>query len=152
MDISGTFRFDHPQPAVWAILTDADAIAAALPGVHTLTPIPDQPLAWTAQISLSFIAINAELEGEVRLTDLNAPSNFRLSILSGSGDSRLSGSALISLSSVEDAPIHTALTYTGAAEMTGKFAAMPSAIVKSVVMMLVRQYFMALSRQIAEGG
>jgi len=148
MDITGTFRFDHPQPVVWAVLTHPDSIAAALPGVQTLTPIPGQSLAWTAQISLAFIAINAEFSGEIRLTDLRELSEFRLSVSSGSGDSRLTGSALITLTPVEDSPAHTLLTYSGEAELTGKFASFPPAIVKSVVMMLVRQYFMTLSHQV----
>ncbi len=151
MDINGTFRFEHPQPMVWGVLTHPESIATALPGVQTLTPIPGEALAWTAQISLAFIAINAEFAGEVSLTDLQAPSQFRLNVASGEGDSRISGSAIIALAPIEDAPDHTVLTYSGAAEMTGKFASFPPAIIKSVVMMLVRQYFMTLSRQMGGG-
>lgn len=148
MDITGHYRFEHPQSAVWGILTHPDSIAAALPGVKSLTPIDGEPLAWAAVISLSFIAINTELAGEIRMTELQAPSQFRLVVSSEVGDSSLHGSALIALSPAEEKPLHTEITYTGTAELTGKFAVLPAAIVKSMMMMIVRQYFGALARQL----
>jgi carbon monoxide dehydrogenase subunit G len=148
MDITGNYRFEHPQSAVWGILTHPDSIAAALPGVQTLTPIDGETLAWTALISLAFVAINAEFTGEVRMSELDAPSQFRLTVTSGTGESTLHGSALIALAPTDETPDHTHITYTGTAELTGKFASFPVAIVKSMVMMMVRQYFGALARQL----
>lgn len=152
MEITGLYRFEHPHQVVWDILTTPDSIAAALPGVQTLTPIAGETLAWRALISLSFIAINTELIGEVRMSDLDAPNQFRLTVSSGTGESTLRGSALISLSPADDQPTHTLITYTGLAEVTGKFASFPPAIVKSVVMMMVRQYFGALANQLSSKG
>lgn len=148
MDITGVYRFEYPQPTVWNILTDPASIEAALPGVKTLTPIAGETLAWTALISLAFVAINAEFTGAVHMSDLDAPTQFRLTVSSGEGESTLRGSALITLMPAEDNPDHTSITYTGVAELTGKFASLPAAIVKSVVMMIIRQYFNTLARQL----
>lgn len=133
-------------------MTDPDAVAKAIPGVQSLTPIPGEPLAWSARISLAFIAINAEFGGEVRMGELSAPSQYRLTVSGGGDESRITGSALITLQPDPENPDFTDLAYAGTASMTGKFEAAPPAIVKSVVMMIARQFFGALARQLRASG
>ncbi|MCU0476579.1 MAG: SRPBCC domain-containing protein [Anaerolineae bacterium] len=147
MDIAGTYVFDHPQPTVWDALTDPDRITTAMPGVRQLIPIDGQPLAWQAIISLSFIGISAEFGGEISLSDLAAPDQFRLNISGGSQDSRIEGSALLSLSPVPEAETpQTELRYAGTASATGKFESFPPSMVKTLVMTLARMFFGGLAR------
>lgn len=147
MDIAGTYVFEHPQPLVWDALTDPDRIVVALPGVRELTPIDGQPLAWHAVISLSFIGLSAEFGGQIALSDLAAPDRFTLNISGGGQDSRIEGSALLSLAPVPEAETpQTELRYTGTATATGKFEAIPPTMVKGLVMTLARMFFGGLAR------
>ena len=82
MDISGSYTFDAPPDRVWALLMDPAVISSCIPGCDRFEPSGENSYRVTLTVALA--AITGTYEGAVTLTDLVAPSSYRL-IAEGQG-------------------------------------------------------------------
>src|SRR5688572_2867160 len=148
MQITGSYTFDFDQQAVWDILMNPDAIASAIPGVQQMVPL-DEPTAWRVVVRLSVASLNGTYNGVIRISELDAPNQFRLTVTGEGQQSVINGTAIIKLQpdTSADTP-KTLVSWTAEATLSGKLASIAQRLVSVAASMLSRQFFSGLARQL----
>lgn len=147
MEITGTYTFNAPQDAVWKVLMDPNAIANALPGVKEMVPLEGETNAWRAIAKLGIATISGTYTGIVRLSEIDAPHQYRLTVNGEGQQSIIGGTAVIKL--VYDAAQQkTVLTWDAEANISGKLASIGQRLIKSTAGLLSKQFFNGLAKQI----
>ncbi len=77
MNLSGTFTFAGPRPAVWALLHDPAVLAKVLPGTKSLVEAGPDRFQGTMKVSIGPLTA-AEFAVTVSLTDQTEPSHFAI--------------------------------------------------------------------------
>lgn len=147
MKLSDTFTFDADQQSVWNLLMNPDAIAAALPGVDALIPIEGETRAWRASARLGVASVNGTYAGTVRMSDIEAPDRFVLSVSGEGQQSIINGTALLSLS-YNPETAQTVIQWEADANIAGKLASVAQRLVTAAASFLSRQFFQALAKQL----
>jgi carbon monoxide dehydrogenase subunit G len=147
MKISDTFTFDADQQAVWNLLMDPQAIAKALPGVDALEPIEGEKFGWRATAKLGIASINGTYAGIVRMSEIDPPSQYRLTVNGEGQQSIIGGTALLKLS-YDPEKQKTILTWDADANVSGKLASIAQRLVSAAALMLGKQFFKALANQL----
>lgn len=147
MELHCTHVFDHPQHKVWEALMDPQIIGHALPGVEELLPVEGEALAWKANAKIGIAAINGHYEGTIRMTEIQEPAQYRLTVSGEGQQSIINGTALIKL--VYDADKQqTILTWDAEAHINGNLARVGQRLIKSAADMMSRRFFDGINRQI----
>lgn len=146
MKLSGTYTFDADQQAVWNVLMDPQAIAKALPGVDALLPIAGEQQAWKANAKIGIAGISGTFAGVVRMTELQPPQQYRLTVSGEGQQSVIGGNALITLSAAGTGK--TKLDWTGEANISGKLASIGQRLIGMAATMMANQFFSGLAKQI----
>jgi uncharacterized protein len=147
MKLSGKYQFDADQQTVWDLLMNPNAIARALPGVETLTPIEGEDLAWRASAKIGVAAISGTFTGTIRMTELQPPARYRLNVSGEGQQSAVGGFALISLAPGAD-PAKTDLSWEGEATISGKLAGIGQRLIAMTANMMANQFFQGLAKQL----
>lgn len=147
MELNGTHSFNYPQRQVWDTLMNPEKIAQALPGVETLTPLENQPLAWQANAKIGIAAVNGRYAGTIRMTEIEVPDQYRLSVSGEGQQSIISGTALIKLTYDTDKQ-QTVLTWDAEAQINGNLARVGQRLIKSAADMMSRRFFDGIDSQI----
>jgi carbon monoxide dehydrogenase subunit G len=148
MKLTDSFTFKADQQAVWDILMDINAIAAALPGVDQMTPIEGESNAWRANVKLGVANISGTYSGTIKMSELTPPTQYRLTV-SGEGQaSVVNGSALLTLTPNPDEQT-TVVSYDADAQVTGKLASIGQRLIAPAAKMLAKTFFNNLAKQIA---
>jgi carbon monoxide dehydrogenase subunit G len=79
MNLSGTFTFAGPRPAVWSLLHDPAVLAKILPGTKSLVEAGPDRFQGTMKVSIGPLTA-AEFAVTVSLTDQTEPSHFAMQI------------------------------------------------------------------------
>jgi len=148
MEITGNYTFSANQEAVWKLLMDPDAIAAALPGVDEMLPVENEANAWQAIVKVSIGTVSGQYSGYVRMADIEAPNQYRLNVDGEGQNSIISGSALISL--VPEGSDKTVVSWTATANISGKIASIGQRLIKATANMMSKRFFNGLAKQIPE--
>ena len=102
--LSQSFVLEHPREAVWALMSDAEAVAQCMPGARLDAPLQDGRLTGRIEVRLGPVA--ASFAGEGTVTQF--PSEYRQAIegraVDRKGGSRVSGSVEYRLSEVAGGP------------------------------------------------
>ena len=137
MELGGQFVIRAPREKVWDLLMDADVLRGCIPGCQSLEGSVED--GFTAKVALGIGPVKATFSGSVKLTDLDAPSAFRIT---GSGNGGAagfaSGGAKVSLS---DVPEGTQLNYEADAKIGGRLAQLGSRLIQSTSAKLSGQFF-----------
>ena len=88
MEISGEERIAAPRDVVWAALNNPDILRQCIPGCQTLEQKSPTELAATVKLKIG--PVSASFNGEVTLSDINAPESYRIS---GEGKGGIAGFA-----------------------------------------------------------
>ena len=145
MTLHGTFVFAGPQPAVWELLHDADALAKALPGTKTLTRTSDDRYDGTMKVSLGPLTA-AEFAVTVTLKEQSPPQHFVMDIDAKGGVGFARGSATVDLQPAPESG--TLMTYTSDISVGGRIAAVGQRLIESVTKMMLKQAFDALNAEL----
>ena len=148
MKLSGTYTFQADQAAVWKVLMDPQAIARALPGVDALIPIEGESNAWNVTAKLGIAMISGTFSGTIRMSDLQAPESYRLSVAGEGMQSVVSGYALIHLVPDTSAAPKTVLNWEGDATISGRLAGIGQRLIGSTATTMANQFFGALAKQV----
>jgi len=140
MKLSDTFTFDADQDTVWQLLMDPAAIAKAMPGVDKLTPIDGETNAWRANARIGIAAVNGTYSGVVRLSEITAPTQYRLTVNGEGQQSFIGGTALLTLHYDADQK-KTILNWDADANISGKLASIAQRLVVAAASMLSKQFF-----------
>ncbi|MBB6486467.1 carbon monoxide dehydrogenase subunit G [Rhizobium lusitanum] len=137
MDMTGEERIAAPRDAVWAALNDPEILKQCIPGCQSLERI--SPTELTATVKLKIGPVSASFNGEVTLSNINAPESYTIS---GEGKGGIAGFAKGGADVVlkEDGN-DTILQYEAKAQVGGKIAQLGSRLVDSSAKKLAQQFF-----------
>ncbi len=147
MNLSGSYRFTEPRQQVWATLMDPDAISAAIPGVEEFVPIEGEEYSWQAIAKVSMAAVSGRFAGNIRMSEIEAPESYRLSISGEGQGSIISGSVFMKLEDA-DGGAATTLHWDAEANISGKLARVGQRLIKAAAGMMSKRFFSGLARQI----
>ena len=150
MKLADTYAFDADQDTVWQLLMDPAAIAKAMPGVDQLTPIDGEPNAYRATAKIGIAAVNGTYSGVVRLSEITAPTQYRLTVNGEGQQSFIGGTALLTLRYDPDQK-KTILTWDADANISGKLASIAQRLVVAAATMLSKQFFRGIASQLPNG-
>ena len=136
MDMTGEERIAAPRDAVWAALNDPEILKQCIPGCQSLEKI--SPTELTATVKLKIGPVSASFNGEVKLSNINAPESYTIS---GEGKGGIAGFAKGGADVVlkEDGD-ETILQYEAKAQVGGKIAQLGSRLVDSSAKTLAQQF------------
>ncbi len=137
MDMTGEERIAAPRDAVWAALNNPDILKQCIPGCQSLERV--SPTELTATVKLKIGPVSASFNGEVTLSNINAPESYTIS---GEGKGGIAGFAKGGADVVlkEDGD-ETVLQYEAKAQVGGKIAQLGSRLVDSSAKKLAQQFF-----------
>jgi carbon-monoxide dehydrogenase small subunit len=149
--LTQSFVLPHPRQAVWALMSDVEAVARCMPGLALDGPSEGDKVAGRLEVKIG--PITASFAGQGTLTPY--PSDFR-QVISGSGGdrrsgSRASGSVDYRLHAIEgDATrVEVAISYV----LTGPLAQIGrSGIVRDLVRRIGEAFAQNIDAQLAEPG
>jgi hypothetical protein len=151
MEIVGNYTFSYDQNAVWNILMSPDAIAKAIPGVQEMIPIEGESNSWRAIAKLNVAAVSGSYTGIVRMSEIEAPHQYRLTVSGEGQQSIISGTALIRLEAKADAPTdkpETVVHWNAEGNLSGKLASVAQRLLQVAASLLSRQFFGGLAKQL----
>lgn len=145
MKIANSVELPYPRQNVWDALNDPDVLRACIPGCESFdAPAPDH---FDVVSVLKIGMIKARFEGAVDLSDIDAPTSYKIS---GAGKGGVagyaSGDARVWLEEIEDG---TRLNYEATANVGGKIAQMGSRLIDSVATQMAGQFFDAFKATMA---
>ena len=152
MQLNGQHEFEAAPSVVWEVLHDPSAIARALPGVETLEPIAGEENAFRAQAKLQVAAIGGNYAGELRLSELQPPTSYRMSVQGEGQNSRIQGEVGVLLSETEHGarPAGTRLEWQADAQVSGLLARVGQRLIKATANMMSKRFFAALGEEITQ--
>src|SRR5215207_5523382 len=128
-----------------------DAIANAIPGVQQMVPLENEPDAWRTTARLSVASLNGTYKGVIRMSELDPPRQYRLTVTGEGQQSIIDGTALIKLEAVPDSDTpKTNVSWIAEANLSGKLASIAQRLISVAASMLSRQFFSGLARQLGE--
>lgn len=144
MDMTGEERIAAPRDAVWAALNNPEILKQCIPGCQSLEWVSSTEL--TATVKLKIGPVSASFNGDVKLTNINAPESYTIS---GEGKGGIAGFAKGGADVVlrQDGN-ETILQYEAKAQVGGKIAQLGSRLVDSSAKKLAQQFFSDLTAAI----
>ncbi len=145
MKISGSYTFNAPQDEVWDLLMDPNAIAKAIPGVDHFEPVGEH--AFEAQLKLGIGAVSGQYAGRVTLSDIEAPTHYKMTIGGKGQRGFVNASGTVDLVGQDT---QTLVNYHGDAAIGGQLAGVSQRLVEGAAKTLINQGFKSLESQLAE--
>lgn len=146
MEMNGSERIRASRETVWNALNDPEILKQCIPGCQSLEKTGENEM--TATVKLKIGIVSATFNGEVRLTDIDAPNGYKIS---GEGKGGVAGFAKggADVSLVEDGE-ETVLNYVCAAQVGGKIAQMGARLIDSTARKLAGQFFAKFNEVVSE--
>ena len=137
MDLTGEERIMAPRDVVWAALNDPEILKQCIPGCQSLEMKSPTELAAVVKIKIG--PVSATFNGEVTLSNINAPESYTIS---GEGKGGIAGFAKGGADVVlkEDGG-ETILQYEAKAQVGGKIAQLGARLIDSTSTKLAQQFF-----------
>ena len=126
---------------------DPDVIAKAIPGVDEFIPIEGETDAWNAKAKISLAAVNGSYMGTIRMSELDAPTRYRLTVNGEGQQSIIGGTVLITLS-YDEAEQVTNLDWDAEANISGKLARVGQRLIKAAAGMMSNRFFNGIEKQL----
>jgi carbon monoxide dehydrogenase subunit G len=146
MDIAGSYTFDAPPDRVWALLMDPSVISSCIPGCDRFEPKGENSYRVTLRVALA--AITGTYEGNVTLSDLVAPTSYRLTAEGHGRPGFVKGSSAIVLRADGAATI---VDITGTVQTGGPIARLGQRLIGGVSKMMLDLFFLCLQGKLAAG-
>lgn len=146
MDMTGEERITAPRDAVWAALNDPEVLKRCIPGCQTLEM--KSPTELAASVKIKIGPVSATFNGEVTLSNINAPESYTIS---GEGKGGIAGFAKGGADVVlKEDGAETVLQYKAKAQVGGKIAQLGARLVDSTSQKLAQQFFADFNAAVSE--
>jgi carbon monoxide dehydrogenase subunit G len=143
LDIGGSEAIPASVEALWVALNDPKVLTRCIPGCKTMTEIA--PDAYKVDMQLRVAAVGGSFEGEISLSDKQAPKTCNIKV-SGAGTlGHGNGTARFEIE--PDGENGTKLIYKGNGEIGGLVAGVGQRILASVSKHLIGRFFVALRKE-----
>lgn len=137
MDLTGEERITAPRDVVWAALNDPEVLRQCIPGCQNLELKSPTELAATVKIKIG--PVSATFNGEVTLSNINAPESYSIS---GEGKGGIAGFAKGGADvTLKEDGTDTILLYRANAQVGGKIAQLGARLIDSTSQKLAQQFF-----------
>jgi carbon monoxide dehydrogenase subunit G len=146
MRVEGTFRFPAPRERVYSLLLDPTALASCIPGCEQLEAAGEDR--YEATLKLGVAAIRGTYNGNVQITDQEAPSQYRMAVDGKGGPGFVRGVATITLTEVDG---ETDVHVEGDGQLGGPMAGVAQRLLGGVANMLMKQFFECMQTKVASG-
>ena len=142
LDIGGNEAIPASVEALWAALNDPKVLTRCIPGCKSMIEIG--PDAYKVDMQLRVAAVGGSFEGEISLSDKQAPRTCSIKV-SGAGTlGHGNGTARFTIEPGEDG---VRLVYKGSGEIGGLVAGVGQRILASVSKHLIGRFFVALRKE-----
>jgi uncharacterized protein len=143
LDIGGNEAIPASVDALWIALNDPKVLTRCIPGCKTMTEIA--PDAYKVEMQLRVAAVGGSFEGEISLSDKQAPKTCNIKV-SGAGTlGHGNGTARFEIE--PDGENGSQLVYKGSGEIGGLVAGVGQRILASVSKHLIGRFFVALRKE-----
>jgi uncharacterized protein len=143
LDIGGNEAIPASVEALWVALNDPKVLTRCIPGCKTMTEIA--PDAYKVDMQLRVAAVGGSFEGEISLSDKQAPKTCNIKV-SGAGTlGHGNGTARFEIE--PDGENGAQLIYKGSGEIGGLVAGVGQRILASVSKHLIGRFFVALRKE-----
>jgi uncharacterized protein len=143
LDIGGHEAIPASVEALWVALNDPKVLTRCIPGCKTMTEIA--PDAYKVEMQLRVAAVGGSFEGEISLSDKQAPKTCNIKV-SGAGTlGHGNGTARFEIE--PDGENGSQLVYKGTGEIGGLVAGVGQRILASVSKHLIGRFFVALRKE-----
>jgi uncharacterized protein len=142
LDIGGSETIPASVDALWVALNDPAVLTRCIPGCKTMTETA--PDAYKVEMQLRVAAVGGSFEGEIALSDKEAPKSCNIKV-SGAGTlGHGTGTARFDIEPDGDG---AKLIYKGNGEIGGLVAGVGQRILSSVSKHLIGRFFVALRKE-----
>ena len=143
LDIGGSETVPAPVEALWGALNDPAVLTRCIPGCKTMTETA--PDSYKVEMQLRVAAVGGSFEGEIALSDKEAPKSCNIKV-SGAGTlGHGTGTARFDIE--PDGEGSSKLIYKGNGEIGGLVAGVGQRILSSVSKHLIGRFFVALRKE-----
>lgn len=143
LDIGGSETVPASVEALWVALNDPAVLTRCIPGCKTMTETA--PDAYKVEMQLRVAAVGGSFEGEIALSDKDAPKSCNIKV-SGAGTlGHGTGTARFDIE--PDGEGSSKLIYKGNGEIGGLVAGVGQRILSSVSKHLIGRFFVALRKE-----
>lgn len=147
MQLSGTRLIAAERARVWSALNDPEVLRACIPGCESLEKT--SATSFEAVVKQKVGPVSATFKGAVELSDIDAPSSYRISGEGKGGAAGFAkGGANVRLSEAEGG---TELSYDVDAKVGGKIAQLGARLIDGFAKKLADEFF-ATFQKVVEGG
>jgi carbon monoxide dehydrogenase subunit G len=147
MKLSGEATLRAPVAVVYLALQDPAVLVRTIPGCETLSQVGED--SYRATVSAGVAAIKGTFNGEVRLTDHDAPHSFTLHASGAGAPGTVSAQARVVLSDAGDGT--TLLRYDADATIGGVIGGVGQRMLSGVARKTALEFFSAVDAAIAGG-
>ena len=124
------------RPAVWWGLLDTGSLAKCIPGCKKLEETG--PNEYKAELEVGVASIKGDYEGQVRMLDLEAPVQLKMSVEGRGKRGHLKGMGELQLA---QNPEGTQIVYDGEVEVGGPVAGVGQRMLTIATRRLIQQFF-----------
>lgn len=143
LDIGGDEKISASVEKLWTSLNDPEVLTRCIPGCKKMTEV--SPDAYKVEMQLRVAAVGGSFEGEIALSDKEAPRSCNIKV-SGAGTlGHGNGTARFDIE--PDGEGASRLVYKGSGEIGGLVAGVGQRILSSVSKHLVGRFFVALRKE-----
>jgi uncharacterized protein len=146
MEMKGERLLAANRMTAWAMLNDGDVLKQCVPGCESLTP--DGEHGYDVIMNTAIGPVRARFKGKLSLTDIEAPSRYRLVFDGQSSQAGFArGQANVELQEVS--PEETRLLYSANAQIGGKLAQIGSRLIDAAAAATADKFFESFALQLA---
>ncbi len=149
MKLTDSQVIQAPREVVWNGLNDPQVLKACIPGCESI--VQSSPTDMSATVVAKVGPVRAKFQGEVKLSEINAPESYRIS---GTGQGGLAGfatgGAFVKLTSL--GPNETQMEYEVDAQIGGKLAMLGSRLIDGTARSLAEQFFTKFASMMKTAG
>lgn len=142
MKIEGEYLFTGPRQAVWDLLGDPEALAAALPGTKRLNKL--SPTEFEGEMDVRIGPVGGLFTGKVIRSDEMPPESCTLIVEGRGAQGFAKGTGHVRLSEQTDGT--TRMEYSGDIQIGGKLAGVGQRMIETVSKSLLKQALETLNQ------
>jgi carbon monoxide dehydrogenase subunit G len=134
--IGGTYAVPFAPERTFELLQDPAVLCRCMPGCESLTKTGDGEYAM--QMKMALAAISGKFDGKVRITESQAPTQFRLAVEGAGKIGFMKGSGLLTIS---PSGAGSNVQYDGDVQVGGTIASVGQRLVETTAKMLIKRFF-----------
>jgi len=146
VEINGDYKLKAPPELVWSKIMDREILEKALPGCEKLLQI--SPEEYEATLKIGVASIKGTYNGILRLTEVQKPFHYILSIEGGGTHSHLNGQAVFDFEEFDAGnKLYTLVKYKGVVHIGGKLADIGTRMLSPLAKLLIGNFFKSIEKQ-----